>query len=240
MKSPQVQLAYAHKICAGRGSLQGGGGYFRDVFKVPESTSVALSWTMRSSISLKQAELGVFLGDRCRRGLVLIDALHIAEEAERIIVPGFQAFGYTPHDIKAVFITHEHFDHFGGVWWLRDTYHIPAYGSVIGWDNMAHYEIDGGSRRDQLHVQYARWQREYMAALNGGAGIKSNGTQWAAQVNDKPAMVIEDNNVTVMLANHPNQDQSVTSFDILEARKCEDGECEQENPFVAGTDAFSR
>lgn len=204
-------------------------------------------------------------------GLVLIDALDNAEQVERIIVPGLQAFGYEPKDVKAVFITHEHFDHFGGVRWLQDTYQIPAYASEIAWDNMAHYEIDGGPRRDQVIVDGEEFklgnltirfiatpghspgctsfmfnvrdgEKEYMAALNGGAGINSNVTQRADQVlsNYKLAKVIEDNNVAVMLANHPNQDRSVTNFDILEARDCEAGECKQENPFVIGTDAFSR
>jgi metal-dependent hydrolase (beta-lactamase superfamily II) len=204
-------------------------------------------------------------------GLVLIDALDNVEQAERIIVPGLQAFGYEPTDLKAVFITHEHFDHFGGARWLQDTYNIPTYASATAWDNMAHYEIDGGPRRDQIMVDGEEFklgnltmrfiatpghtpgctslvfnvrdgEKKYMAAINGGAGINSNVTQRAEQVlsNYKLAIVIENNNVSVMIANHPTQDRAVTNFDILEARDCQEGECKQQNPFVIGTEAFSR
>ena len=204
-------------------------------------------------------------------GLILIDTLDNAEEAERIIVPGLQAFGFEPTDVKAIFITHEHFDHFGGARWLQDTYNIPTYASEVAWDNMAHYEVDGGPRKDLVMVVGWEFQlgnltmrfittpghtagctsfmfnvkdgdKQYMAALNGGAGINSNVTLRADQVqsNYKLAKVVEENNVTVMIANHPNQDRTVINFDILEARDCEHGDCKQQNPFMIGNDAFSR
>jgi len=85
-------------------------------------------------------------------------------------------------------------------------------------------------------------EKKYTAVLSGGVGINSNVTQRVDHVlsNYKLANVIEDNIVTDMLANHPNQGRSVTNFDILEARQCGEGTCKQESPFVIGTDAFSR
>lgn len=80
-------------------------------------------------------------------GLVVIDSLDNADEAQHILIPGIESLGYTGHDIKALFITHEHFDHFGGARYIQDTYGTPIYASDIAWDDMLQYESEGGPRR---------------------------------------------------------------------------------------------
>lgn len=70
-------------------------------------------------------------------GLILIDALDNADEAREIIIPGIQKFGFEGADIKAVIVTHEHADHYGGARWLQDSFDSPVYMSEVAWDDLA-------------------------------------------------------------------------------------------------------
>jgi metallo-beta-lactamase class B len=70
-------------------------------------------------------------------GLVLIDALDNADEAREILIAGIQKFGFEGTDIKAVLVTHEHADHYGGALWLQETFDVPVYMSEIAWDGLA-------------------------------------------------------------------------------------------------------
>lgn len=47
-------------------------------------------------------------------GLVLIDSMNSRQDVENIIFPCMREMGLDPMQIKAVIITHGHFDHFGG------------------------------------------------------------------------------------------------------------------------------
>ncbi len=56
-------------------------------------------------------------------GIILIDALNNAKDAENTIVPGLKALGLDPNQIKYVVITHSHGDHYGGAQYLVDHIH---------------------------------------------------------------------------------------------------------------------
>ncbi|KAK4624618.1 hypothetical protein CLAFUW4_05324 [Fulvia fulva] len=203
------------------------------------------------------------------KGLVVIDALNNAEEAEQILISGLQAFGYNGSDIVAVVITHEHFDHYGGALWLQDTYDAPVYASELAWQAME--VADGGSRRDQVvddgqTLDFGNFSMQFvatpghtpgamslifpvqdhgakhLAGMNGGAGIASNTTAKANQVESyaKLASISAEAGVDTLMANHQTQDRSLTNFDLLNARECDESGCKQENPYVIGTDAFVR
>lgn len=47
-------------------------------------------------------------------GLVLIDSMNCRRDVEDILFPGMRTLGLKPEDIRAVLVTHGHFDHFGG------------------------------------------------------------------------------------------------------------------------------
>ena len=70
-------------------------------------------------------------------GLIIIDALNNAEEAEKYIVGGLRELGLDPADIKYLVITHAHGDHFGGAKYLKDTYGARILASKIDWEVMA-------------------------------------------------------------------------------------------------------
>ena len=45
--------------------------------------------------------------------------------------------GFEGTDIKAVLVTHEHADHYGGALWLQETFDTPVYMPEIAWDGLA-------------------------------------------------------------------------------------------------------
>jgi metallo-beta-lactamase class B len=66
-------------------------------------------------------------------GLILIDALNDAGEAETILVPAIRELGFDPADLVYVVVTHGHFDHFGGARYLQDTFGARVVLSEADW-----------------------------------------------------------------------------------------------------------
>lgn len=60
-------------------------------------------------------------------GLILLDCMRPNETTKEIITKGFEDLGYDLHDLKAVIISHGHFDHFGVSGWLHETYGCGIY-----------------------------------------------------------------------------------------------------------------
>ncbi|MGI5350432.1 MBL fold metallo-hydrolase [Streptomyces sp. CA-250714] len=81
-------------------------------------------------------------------GIVLIDALTSAQEAESIIVPGLRRLGADPETIKYVVITHGHDDHYGGARYIADRYGSRVLMSPTDWDLVARTDPDGAPARD--------------------------------------------------------------------------------------------
>ncbi|KAF7188832.1 Hydroxyacylglutathione hydrolase 2, mitochondrial [Pseudocercospora fuligena] len=202
-------------------------------------------------------------------GLVIIDALNNAEEAEQILIPGLQHFGYDGSDIAALIITHEHFDHYGGALWLQDTYNTTTFASELAWEAME--VAEGGPRRDQIvtdgqELTFGNFSIRFIATpghtpgstslifpvfdhgnkhlvgLNGGAGIARNATAKEDQIESyfKLASIAEEAGVDTLLANHQTQDRSLTNFELLKVRQCVPRGCLQDHPSVIGTEAFVR
>lgn len=198
---------------------------------------------------------------------MVIDALNNAQEAEQILIPGLQSFGYTGNDIAALIITHEHFDHYGGARWLQETYNTTVYASDAAWQSME--VVNDGPRRgltvtDGQELSFGNFSikfiatpghtpgcmslifpvvdhgAKHIAGMNGGAGISRNASTKENQIESyaKLATIAQATGVDTLLANHQTQDRSLTNFDLLKARQCVQHGCMQENPFVIGTEAF--
>jgi metallo-beta-lactamase class B len=71
------------------------------------------------------------------QGLILIDALNTAEDAEKVIVAGMKTLGLEPRDLKYILISHGHGDHYGGAKWLADTYGAHVVASAQDWETMS-------------------------------------------------------------------------------------------------------
>lgn len=76
-----------------------------------------------------------FIGDesvscfllRTEEGLILIDAMFPGQKYLDMIKKGIGDLGCDPHDLKAVLITHGHFDHFGSANRLREEFGCSLY-----------------------------------------------------------------------------------------------------------------
>lgn len=60
-------------------------------------------------------------------GLILIDCLYPYPKYVDMIESGLQTLGLNPANLKAILITHGHFDHFGQADYFRDTYGTRIY-----------------------------------------------------------------------------------------------------------------
>jgi metallo-beta-lactamase class B len=70
-------------------------------------------------------------------GIIQIDSLDDAEEAQRVIVGGYKKLGLDPAQMKYLILTHGHSDHFGGAKYLQETYHPRVLMSAADWDMVA-------------------------------------------------------------------------------------------------------
>jgi len=70
-------------------------------------------------------------------GIIQIDSLNDAEEAQRVIVGGYRKLGLDPAQMKYLILTHGHNDHFGGAKYLQETYHPRVLMSAADWDMVA-------------------------------------------------------------------------------------------------------
>ena len=66
-------------------------------------------------------------------GIVVIDALDNAKEAEQYIEGGLRKLGLNPADIKYVIVSHAHGDHYGGADYLKKKFNPRIVMSDIDW-----------------------------------------------------------------------------------------------------------
>lgn len=202
-------------------------------------------------------------------GLILIDSMDNPDEAEQVIIPGLQAFGYEGTDVKALIITHEHFDHYGGALWLQQTYNITVYASKLAWEALA--DIDGApvqekvlADRDTLTVGNTSVEiyatpghtpgcvslmfpvyehgKKHLAGLYGGGGVPSSAEDKATQIESfqKFTKLVKDRGADVLLSNHQTQDHTLQHLDVLANRQCRGSRCTLPNPYIVGTERYVR
>jgi metallo-beta-lactamase class B len=70
-------------------------------------------------------------------GIIQIDSLDDADEAQRVIVGGYRKLGLDPAQMKYLILTHGHNDHFGGAKYLQETFHPRVLMSAADWDMVA-------------------------------------------------------------------------------------------------------
>jgi len=69
-------------------------------------------------------------------GMVVLDTLNNAKDAEVTIVGGMKKLGLDPGRIKYVVITHAHGDHFGGAPYLKEHFGARVMASAESWHEM--------------------------------------------------------------------------------------------------------
>lgn len=80
-------------------------------------------------------------------GIILVDTLNSAAEAETVLVPSLQKVGLDPAQIKYVIVQHGHFDHFGGAQYLQQKYNAKVLMGAADWDLIA--GLSARQRRDR-------------------------------------------------------------------------------------------
>lgn len=66
-------------------------------------------------------------------GIIVLDSLDNASEAQQYIEGGLRKLGLDPAQIKYVVVTHAHGDHYGGAQYLADKFHAHIVMSDIDW-----------------------------------------------------------------------------------------------------------
>lgn len=85
---------------------------------------------------------------RTSEGLILIDTLNSAKDAQTVIVPGMEALGLKPSDLRYILLSHGHGDHYGGAAWLAKTYGARVMASEADWSLMTRSGGQSGGRFD--------------------------------------------------------------------------------------------
>jgi metallo-beta-lactamase class B len=80
---------------------------------------------------------------RTSAGLLMIDAL-LANQVESQLLPGFQALGLDPAQVKIILVTHGHADHFGGSQYFQEHFGSKLYVSSADWMLMENPPARGG------------------------------------------------------------------------------------------------
>ncbi len=69
-------------------------------------------------------------------GIILLDTLNNAKDAEVTIVGGLKKLGLDPTRIKYAVISHAHADHFGGAPYIKEHYNARIIASELSWQEM--------------------------------------------------------------------------------------------------------
>lgn len=254
---------YAHRcVNIGQKYPELGSAAQSDGFVAPARPFDSVFFVGASSVSVWAIDTG--------DGLILIDSMWNAAEAEQIVIPGLQSFGYDGFDIKALIISHEHIDHYGGAAWLQKTYGMPLYASELAWAGMAKQTGDIPTKdrvlRDcdkftvgntTLRVYHTPGHspgclsfliplydhgEKHIAGFYGGGGVPKTAEDKATQIESfqRFSRIAKKHGADVLLTNHQAQDHSLQHFDALANRKCKGKECSTPNPYVLGTERYVR
>ncbi len=79
-------------------------------------------------------------------GIIMLDALNDAKDAEVTIVGGMKKLGLDPSRVKYVVISHAHADHFGGSSYLKQHYGARIVASEASWREMEQLASRPGGR----------------------------------------------------------------------------------------------
>jgi metallo-beta-lactamase class B len=83
-------------------------------------------------------------------GIIIIDSLNNAREAETFVEGGLRKVGLDPAQVKYVLITHAHTDHFGGAQYLADKLHTQLVMSGTDWDFIATQQPSSNPNRGPI------------------------------------------------------------------------------------------
>jgi len=85
-------------------------------------------------------------------GIIIVDAMDNADEAEHYIEGGLRKLGLDPAEIRYVVISHAHGDHYGGAQYLKQKFNPRLVMSEIDWNALEETQRDPlfGTKRNPL------------------------------------------------------------------------------------------
>jgi metallo-beta-lactamase class B len=95
-------------------------------------------------------------------GIIVLDTLNNAKDAEVTIVEGMKKLGLDPFRIKYVVISHAHADHFGGAAYLKEHYGARVLASDASWREME--QINAYVIGEEGFQRFTGWQAECLKA----------------------------------------------------------------------------
>jgi metallo-beta-lactamase class B len=78
-------------------------------------------------------------------GIIIVDAMDNADEAEHYIEGGLRKLGVDPTQIKYVIVSHAHGDHYGGADYLKQKFNANVVMSEIDWQALDKLRDDEGA-----------------------------------------------------------------------------------------------
>jgi metallo-beta-lactamase class B len=89
---------------------------------------------------------------RTSAGIIIVDAMDNADEAEHYIEGGLRKLGLDPADIRYVVVSHAHGDHYGGAAYLQQKFYPHVVMSEIDWHALEETRRDPlfGTKRNPL------------------------------------------------------------------------------------------
>ncbi|MEF7613523.1 MBL fold metallo-hydrolase [Aquincola sp. MAHUQ-54] len=181
-------------------------------------------------------------------GLVVIDSLNNASQAQTILVAGMVKLGLNPADIKYVLLTNENADHIGGAKYLQETYGAKVMASAPAWAAMASaagapmqdivlydgqrstigdvtfdFTLTPGVTAGALTAIFPVSDKgtRRMAAFHSGLAIPDSAEGKMTQIDSlaKFATVSQAAGVNVLMSAYGSEDLSVYGHDLLRHRR---------------------
>jgi metallo-beta-lactamase class B len=109
------------------------------------------------------------------QGIVIIDALDNADEAQHYIEDGLKKLKLNPADIKYVIVSHAHGDHYGGAAYLKKKFNPKIVMSDIDWKTFDDPKFDPSAFRCLTSRRSATW-RSWTATPSSSAIPSSSST----------------------------------------------------------------
>ena len=141
----KAHIAAAEKVAASHPDLAGPLNLCKTATGAPASAFMAnyKKWSAETPLPPMQVFDNLyFLGSKWTTawaiktsgGIIVVDAMDNADEAEHYIEGGLRKLGLDPTQIKYVIVSHAHGDHYGGADYLQKKFHPHVVMSTIDWN----------------------------------------------------------------------------------------------------------
>jgi metallo-beta-lactamase class B len=133
-------------------------------------------------------------------GIILIDTMNNASDAENIIEAGMKTLGLNPASIKYILITHGHGDHFGGAKYFQDKYKAKVMMGAADWALLNGTARQGGAPAPQPGAARPGGAGAPQAAARQGGGNRVAPPAHDLDIADGQKLVLGNTTVSLYLS----------------------------------------